>query len=249
MLKVNRGKMNKHTTWFFLGLLAILLLSSIVHALPAGPSNINYISNSTAAINSPNRSIDAKGTITVINLDANQQDFKWKAYLGNISGKLALDDATGKSIYDWTMGVPAGEVYVSRYSGIINWPNVSCATVPNVAAEQTALGMASGIVDNINSTFSNIIHKGFAVGTKPISNDTCKSTATYINDTAQVISDAAKWQEVLLQDDITSSIIYTTFIENQKDGYNGGIYNFQMVVAENESATVPTTYFFYVELG
>jgi hypothetical protein len=162
---------------------------------------------------------------------------------------LALDDVNGKSIYDWAMGSPTGEVYATRYSGSVNWANVSCINQGNVNTEETALGMGLGIIDNINGTFKNITHKSFLVGTKNITADSCKSTATYINDAAQSLSDTAFFQEILLQDDITNNLIYTTMIENSHTGYDGQNYNFQMLVAENESATIPLTYYFYVELG
>jgi hypothetical protein len=240
--------MNKKTQWFFLGLLAIVLLSSFIHALPAGPI-VTYVSNTTATVTAGNRSQDAKGTITTLTMSNNQQDYKWKAYVGNISGSLALDDVNGKSIYDWAMGSPTGEVYATRYSGSVNWANVSCINQGNVNTEETALGMGLGIIDNINGTFKNITHKSFLVGTKNITADSCKSTATYINDAAQSLSDTAFFQEILLQDDITNNLIYTTMIENSHTGYDGQNYNFQMLVAENESATIPLTYYFYVELG
>jgi hypothetical protein len=223
----------KNIVWILLIGMMLFSIFFDVLAIPSGPV-ITYVSNTTSVNAVPNRSQDAKGTITTVTMVANQQDYKWKAYVGNISGSLALDDVNGKSIYDWAMGSPTGEVYATRYSGSVNWANVSCINQGNVNTEETALGMGLGIIDNINGTFKNITHKSFLVGTKNITADSCKSTATYINDAAQSLSD---------------NLIYTTMIENSHTGYDGQNYNFQMLVAENESATIPLTYYFYVELG
>jgi len=238
--------MKAQTKWFFIGLLGILLLSRFAFALPSAPS-INYISNSSSTSGLQNRSIDEKGTITVITLDANQQDYKWKAYVGNISGKVALDDAGGKSIYDWDLGTAGGgEVYVSRFSNI-NWNTINCADQPSINAEQLGLSMSGSASDSINATFNETTHRSFNVSTTLVSN--CRSTATYINDTRQTMGPTAFFQEILLRDTGTGNMIYSTFIEQAHLGFNEQTYDFQLLVAENESATVPSTYFFWVELG
>jgi hypothetical protein len=236
-----------------LGLVGILLtitlsLVAIVNAAPAGPQ-ISYISNSTATLIMANRSQDAQGTITILTLDARQQDYKWKAYVGNVTGSLSLDDASTATIYDWTLASISGEVYVTRASSV-NWGNVSCANTTVIANEDTFMGVASSVQDSINKTFNATVHKSFLVGAKNITNSTCRAIATYVSDAKQTINEAAKFQEVLLRDDISSSLIYTTLIDNDQTSYDGSsTYDFQLIVAENESASTPTTYFFYVELG
>jgi hypothetical protein len=239
--------MNKQTRWFFIGILALIISSSFIWALPAGPV-INYISNSTATSVSTNRTQDEKGTITVITLDSNQQDYKWKAYVGNVTGKLALDDASTKTIYDWTLGTPTGEIYVSRASSVA-WANVICADQTVIDNEQSALGMIGSDSDNINKTFSYTAHQSILVGTNNIANSTCRSTATYISDLPQTVDESANFQEVLLSDSLTGSLVYTTMIENDVNGYNDETYDFQLLVAENESSATPTLYYFFVELG
>ncbi len=239
--------MNIKTRWFFIGLLAIILSSSFIWALPAGPV-INYVSNSTAASVSANRSTDAKGTITTVTLDSNQQDYKWKAYVGNVSGKLALDDATTSTIYDWTLGTPSGEVYVTRAS-TVSWDDVVCANDSVITAEQTVLGMTGADADNINRTFNYTAHQSFLIGTNNITQNSCKNTATYVSDSPQVVDENALFQEILLADSLTGSLIFTTIIEDNQAGYNDALFDFQLLVAENESSATPTLYYFYVELG
>jgi hypothetical protein len=236
-------------------LFIILIVASIVSifgqviALPSGPT-LNYLSNTSAPTISTNRSQDIKGTITTITLNLAQQDYKWKAYVGNVTGSLSLDNANSKSIYDWALTSITGEVYVSRAS-TVNWNNISCVNQTVINSEQTALGIASNIPDSINATFNNSKHKNFVVATANITNSTCRAIATYLNDTAQTVNETALFQEILLKDDITNSMVYTSIIEPTKPlGYDGlNNYNFQLLVAENESATIPTTYYFYVELG
>ncbi len=244
--------MKTKTKAFFLALLSLLMLSSLMHfvrALPTGPS-ITYVSNTTAASLITNRSQDTKGTITTITLSAIQQDYKWKAYVGNVSGKLALADASGKSIYDWSLGtISGGKVFVTR-SNSVSWANVACVNQATIDSEEAAFGTTSSLADSINLTFKYTAHKNFLVGTVNITNSSCRSTATYINGAPQTVNEAAAFEEVLLRDTTTSSLIYTTLIEAQHPGYDGvNNYDFQLLVAENESATAPLTYYFYVELG
>jgi hypothetical protein len=232
-------------------LLLILLLSvSFVASAPTAPV-ITYVSNTTYTSGIVNRSADAKGTITTVTLDSKQQDYKWKAYVGNITGTLALANSAGTSIYDWTAGTIVGEVYASRFSNI-NWAAIDCAVTASWNAEHTALGITGTAADSINNTFNYTNHKPITVATNPARSN-CPSTATYINDAAQTMGPAALFQEVLLRDTATAGdhLIYSTFIESAQLGYDNQPHDFQILVAENESITTgpATTYFFWVELG
>jgi hypothetical protein len=109
--------------------------------------------------------------------------------------------------------------------------------------------MSSTSRDNINSTFNYTTHKSFLVGTVNISQSSCRSTATYINDAAQSISVSSLFQEVLLRDTTNSNLLYAGMIDNDQAGYNSNTFDFQVIVGENESSSIPTNYYFYVELG
>jgi len=240
--------MKAETKWFFIGLIGLLMLSSAVLGLPSAPI-IQYISNSSSTSGLMNRSTDMPGTITTVVLSANQQDYKWKAYVGNVTGKVALDDANGKSIYDWNLGTAGGgKVLVSRFSSI-SWTSIACANQASIDAESTAVGISASAGDSINRTFNDTIHRAFSVGTVSIGGSTCRSIATYINDVPQAVSTSAYFQEILLRDTTNDHMIYTTLMESAHLGYDNQLHDFQLLVAENESATVPTTYFFWVELG
>jgi len=229
-------------------IISFLSLLKIVTATPTGPV-ITVVSNTTMLPIMTNRSQDTKGTITTVTLSSLQQDYKWKAYVGNVSGKLTLSGANTKAIYDWSLGSITGKVFATR-SNSVSWTNVACVNQTTIDSEEAAFGTTSSMSDSINLTFKNTAHKGFLVGTVNITNSTCRSTATYINGTPQTVNETATFQEILLRDTTTSSLVYTSLINSQQPGYDGiGNYDFQLILAENESSNTPSTYYFYVELG
>jgi hypothetical protein len=240
--KMNFGK----TEGYFLLVLVLLFLLSVsyVASVPSSPV-VNYISNTTYTSGLWNRSVDAKGTITTVTVSATQQDYKWKAYVGNVSGKLALANAAGTAIYDWTTGSPNGEIYVSRFSNI-NWGTINCTNQTSINAEQTAIGMSGSAMDSINATFNYTNHAPFDVGTTPMSG--CRSTATYRNGVPQTMA-GAYFQEILLRDTGTGNLVYASIINASTSGYNNQNYDFQIIIGENESSSVPTMYYFWVEIG
>jgi hypothetical protein len=241
-----RLNIGRNEGYFLLVLLLLFLLSvSFAASVPTAPVPPTYISNTTYTSGTVNRSNDTKGTITTITLSATQQDYKWKAYVGNVSGKLALANAAGTAIYDWNMGSPRGEVYISRFSNI-NWNTINCSNQSTINTEQTGIGMSSSAMDNINATFNHTNHISFDVGTTPMNG--CRSTATYVSGAPQTMS-SAFFQEILLQDYGTGNLVYATIINASTSGYNNQNYDFQIIVGENESATIPITYYFWVEIG
>ncbi|MGV8150814.1 MAG: hypothetical protein ACP5NV_03750 [Candidatus Woesearchaeota archaeon] len=216
-----------------------------VVAAPSGPiivtnSTLNYTPQVAAQITTPG------GSFTTIVLNATTQTPRWKAYVGNVTGKLALDDSTQKSIFDWSLSSVTGEVYATRNSSI-DWASIGCANTASIINEESSLNMSSTNADTINKTFAYTSHRAFYVGTVAIQNSTCRSLATYINDSAQAVDENAKFQEMLLMDS-NSRIVYTTLINQNTSGFNNQKYDFQMIVPENEFGLNPTTYYLYVEL-
>lgn len=230
---------------------AILLLPLIPETVEANPSGalVTYVSNSTAGIGNAGNRNDARGTITTIILNATQQDNYWKAYVGNVTGALTLDDASGYTIYNWDMaGVTiTGQVYVTR-SPSTTFTNVACANTTVISTEETFNNMTDSSADSINRTFNYTSHSSFYVGSIPIASSSCRSTATFINDTPQTVNESAKFQEILLQDG-SSNLLYTTPIENNEAGFDNNNYDFQIIVGESKYKPTPTTYYFYVEIS
>ncbi len=233
---------------FKTGLALFLLLvisATLVHAVPTGPS-ITYNKTETANLTPATQITTQGGSFTTLVLNATTQTPRWKAYAGNVTGKLILDDSTKKSIYDWTVTSVTGEVYATRNSSI-DWSTIGCADTGAILAEQNSLNMSASNADSLNATFINKVHKSFYVGTALIQNSTCYAIATYVNDAAQSSSENAKFQEILLKDG-SSRVVYATLINQNTTGFNGLKYDFQMIVPENEFSATPTTYYLYAEL-
>jgi hypothetical protein len=188
---------------------------------------------------------NAGGTISTLNVSAIQQDLNWKAYVGNITGSLTLDDADNKTIYDWSFTTLTGEIYASRASSV-TFTAANCSLTGNTSAEETALGFVSADSDNLARTFNQSTHTWFLTG---INNMTgCNSTSTYVNDVRQAALPAADFQEAVLSDGI--NIIYASVFETDAVGYDDpATYDFQMIVPQNKSTLTGTTYYFWVELG
>src|SRR3989338_3598541 len=94
-------------------LLLIFMLVSVAvvsQLQPEGPIiSFNRSENATAK---PATAITtAGGTFTTLVLNASSQNFRWKAYVGNITGSLALADSIGYKIYDWNLVTLGGEIY------------------------------------------------------------------------------------------------------------------------------------------
>jgi len=239
-------------TWKLLFLIGIYIIAAFAlmrfsGALPSGALVVSNTSSSTSA-SPPGERNDSGGTITTLVLSTTQQDTAWKAYVGNISGMLTLDDASGATIYNWQLstGTTTGEVYASRSSSV-TWSVINCSNQSHIDTEQTALSFASSDADSINKTFNGTAHTSFIVNTRNMTG--CRYTPTYVNDSAQPQNTSALFQEVLLSDG--SNFVYSTIIESgQPNGYNSANnYHFQMIVAQSKDTITPTPYYFYIELG
>ncbi len=225
-----------------------ILLPTGVTALPSGATITNY-STVTRGIGTPGNRTDVGGTITTMELSGIQQDTYWKAYVGNVSGVLTLDDATGHTIYNWQLtGLSlTGKVFATR-NGSITFSGMECAQPATIVAEENFNNMSAIAADSINRTFNETTHESFYVGATPIANSTCPSTTTYINSAQQNVSENASFQEVLLQD-ADANVVYTTILTNGTAGFDGNQYDFQMIVGESAVKSTPTTYYFYTEIG
>ena len=231
-------------------MLLILLVSGLLLQLFASaiPQGAQIVSN-TSETNTPQTAgslATAGGTFTTMIINGSTQTPRWKAYVGNVTGSLTLDDATGKSIYDWRLLTIAGEIYASR-SSAITWTAINCSNRTIISTEESVMNITTTNADSINKTFNMSIHKQFYVGGLLMRNSTCPAIATYVNDTRQSASENASFQEVLLTDG--TSMIYSALLEPGLAGFDNGKYNFQMIVAENEYAPAPTPYYFYLELS
>ena len=224
-------------------LVAVVFSMSFVIADPVGPSSVDWISNSTKASSGSYMINISGGYISTINLTANSQNTRWKAFIGNVTGKFSLDDAGGSTIYDWTLTSTGGEVYATRNSGAITWSNVSCATNAWLMMENGALGHLNTSADSINNTFVIDTHSLFLVGTHSITANSCPTLNTYVDNATQ----DSTFEEVALH--ASDSIVYAALLEDDSAGYNGKLYDFQMIVPDDAGTTDVTPYYLYVELS
>jgi hypothetical protein len=185
-----------------------------------------------------------RSTITTVVLDAVQQDQHWKAYVGNVTGTLKLQDAANSTIYDWGLSTIIGEVYASR-SNSLSFTSPVCANASVIGAEQTALNMTTTGVDNIGNTFNSTNHTPRIVAGVTLSG--CNMTSLYVSNVSQGQTNASDFQEFLMQD-ATASLVFVSILNDNKAGYNGRTYDFQMIVPESDTQA-PKTYYFYIELG
>jgi hypothetical protein len=180
-------------------------------------------------------------------LTSTQQDPFWKAYVGNVSGLLSLDDAASNTIYDWALATLTGEVYATRTASA-DWSSVQCAQAATITAENTFNNMSQGQVDSINGTFNETGHATFLTGVTTLLNDTCPSQALFVSDTRQVANRTADFQEILIEEN-AGELVYVSIINDDTTGFDSDLYDFQMIVAESNVKASPTTYYFYLELG
>lgn len=241
------AKANNLVRWYILVLLVCILYTRLAAATPIGPT-VTYNSSETATPASAAIINTSGGSITTMVLNATTQNLRWKAYVGNVSGKLTLDDANNFTIFDWPLGAVAGEIYATRSPDTVSWGNINCSNSTHIRNEELALNHTNSN-DNISSTFSIKSHNPFYIGNSLIAQNSCFSIHTYVNDTSQ----SSNFEEVLLYDGTNSTngdIVYTTVLEQDKPGFDRASYDFQMIVPENGLATwsSSTAYYFYVEL-
>lgn len=234
------------TTLVIFGIVSLYL----ANAVPEGAT----ISGSPSIDAGPNKTAQSRqdpgGRIITLSLSLDQQDYSWKAYVGNVTGTYVLKNSNNYSIYEWPLGAAiTGEVYISRNSSAnFSTGAVSCASTAEMLAEQTILGMSSSATDNINGTFNSTNHAGFGVGYNNIALNTCPAIALWVNDTSQSASSTAVFQEIALHDG--NNMVYASLINNDQTGFdNTTRFDFQAIVAENRSSSTGTPYYFYIELG
>jgi hypothetical protein len=237
-----------------LALSLILLLSTIssVIATPDGiaSSGVTVDANVTrSSVGAYNLNISG-GRIAIINITGTTVDSKWKGFVGHVTGKFTLDDATGSTLYDWTLGVAGGEVYATRNSSSVSWSNIKCANTSLLEFENNAMAHTN-LYDNITRTFNGTTHNQFYVGEVNISINSCPTLNTYNKTGAQ----DDHFQEMALTDSTDFSVggklIYSSIIEHASVGFDNNPYDFQMIVPERGSNgfSGQTAYYLYVELS
>lgn len=252
-------------------ILFIFILFQISFVLAIQPFGANYtFINSTRAPADEAMSIEAQaGNVTEINIFGYSPTQSWQGYFGNITGTVQLADSSDNVMYNWTLASPQGEIYASTNDSI-NWVNVQCfnytasATYTdesgnggatnlygdNLATIETLFGIESDDVDGLNETFNLQgagTHETFYTNNLEFLEGQCMSTRLF---SSAGVGEDDKFEEVLLYEPTTRSLIFTSIINEDVFGFDKRSHDFQMLVLENghETDTDTTTYYFYVEL-
>lgn len=214
----------------------------------AEPTGITISSNATetSSTTSPDNRTDEGGTITTLVVNAVQQNSRWKAYLGNLTGELTLADESGSSIFRWAMeGADlTGNLFITASSSL-TWGDINCSNQSIIYAEESTLLFNSSSADSINRTFNYTEHPAMTVGLVDIGVDTCRSASTYVSD-AQQPQSSASFPLILLTTGVR--LVYASPILNDATNYAGLTSDFQAIVPDIDSAA-STTYYFYAEIG
>ena len=244
--KMKMKRMDWNMKLFIILATVSLLLAFPVDAdfpQPTAPDSMTNISTESPAPVGGYALNTTGGTITTLNINATTQNPHWKAYVGNISGELTLQDASGNAVYNWNITSMEGEIYATRKSTVVEWDSISCANLTHIQSEEAALNMTSASEDSILNTFNEKDHAAFYAGLTPVAANSCNSTNLYVNS-----EESSDFEELLLYDG--SYIVYTAILEDSITGFDGTEYDFQMILPDSglEGSQTPETYYFYIEL-
>jgi hypothetical protein len=247
----------KNIAWFILILILLVTVYmfeiEVAHSEPQGPNDITLIENEKGPTTAAVLLNTTGGSVSTINISATSQNNRWKAYVGNISGTLVLQDSTGSKVYDWSLtNSLAGEIYATRNSSTVEWSGIKCANNTLMELENYHMNHTNPD-DNITTTFAGVTHTSFFVGSISIDANSCPTTNTYVNNVTQDVS----FEEILLGTSGTDgnftgggTLVYTGIVEPDITGFDNQTYDFQMMVPENgaDGTTGSTAYYFYAEL-
>jgi hypothetical protein len=247
-----------------------VLMFNMVIAAPYGAQV--SLNNTTSAVPDVAQQHEAyAGNVTELTIYGFTTTRSWQGYYGNVTGVVQLADSADFVMYNWTETNPRGEIYAAR-NQTIDWRYVQCFNYTATGeygddlarAGQTSLvgmnytqldemyNISLDDVDGVNNTFvygpSGITaggHQLFYTNNLKFDADECTSMKVY-NSTG-----VGDFQEVLMYEPNGRTIIFNAILKRDADGFNAMTHDFEMLVLEDAHTTdiVPTTYYFYMELG
>ncbi len=251
-----------------ISIVSIVLFSLAEGIQPNGGSTTVVRTETAAADNAGNHSAYA-GNVTELIIAGFATTQSWQGYFGNVTGAIELADTSGDVLYNWTLVSPQGEVYSSTNS-TITWTNIQCFNFTatgntsgnngsaggtnlagtNLTILESRFNIATDDVDGVNETFSlkgAFNHSEFFTANLNFTVGECPNTAIF--DSSRK-STAGNFEEVLLYEPATSSVVFAALLENNLGGYDTQSYDFETLVLEDGHNTdVSTTaYYFFVEI-
>lgn len=254
-----KKRMNRFSKLLVLSTLLIVFLSATALAVePFGANVINLTSSRMNASAAGNATAIA-GNVTELSISGFSITQSWQGYFGNVSGTIQLADSADNVMYNWSLASPEGEIYASTNDSIA-WSSIKCLEAERgtyFEGLEEEFGIEWDDVDGVNETFSllgthengfGLVHDLFYTNNIEFTAGECASTHIFAG--SQNVSDST-FQEVLLYDTSTYSIIFTSILDDEDPiGFDGKSHDFEMLVLENGhlTDTSTTTYFFWVEL-
>jgi len=238
-----------------LAILIVLALSSVYAADPVPPDSREILSNVTKNSTNPLFVNISGARIALLDVNATIQNPRWKAFIGNVSGKFTLMDPEGAVVFDWTLASLTGRLYATANQSALSWSTVNCSNVTSLEWENDKINHTrpdDNITVTFNATFNSTTnitssgsHDEFYVGGIYMPANTCPTLNTYNDSAAQDLV----FEEMALYDG--SNMIYATILEEDETGYNSQTYDFQMIVPEIglPGYSSSTAYYLYVEIG
>jgi len=248
------AKVSRRLIGIALLIVVSLALISIALALPEGASTTTILSSERKGAQVAVNLTAQGGNITRINISVNVQTAVWQGFAGNISGSIVLDDASGDRFYAWSLFNISGEIYASR-NGSVNFNSVFPQN--NCTIDEPLTGTGS---DRVNRTYNQSANTvNFSVGLIQINASSACSTRPYVNSS---FPSSNLFENLILSPEHNNASpqqgnfvsggnqsIYTGILQlTGVHGFDGQMYNFQVLVPVNRS-TGFNTYFFYAELN
>jgi hypothetical protein len=254
----------------FVVVIALIFFSmSCVRAVQPSGATIVPGTPQTAPMDSAGSIPAQAGNVTELTIYGKSTTQTWQGYFGNITGTIQLADASDHVMYNWTQINPLGEVYAST-NQTIYWTNVQCLNYTatgthvdesgnggttnkfgtNLTNLESSFGVNASDVDGVDETFSLSgpgTHNLFYTANQKFDTNQCTGTRIFDNSGAGV---SGHFEEVLLYEPKSSSVIFTSLLNQDLMGFDSRSHDFEMLVLENghESDVATTPYYFYVEI-
>ncbi len=252
-------------------LAGFMLTFTSVIAEPFGADQVTPGTPERAPNDTPDN-VDAwAGNVTYLEISGYSITQSWQGYFGNVTGTIMLADSNDNVMYNWSLASPSGEILASTNDTIL-WVNIQCFnhTATGTYTDESGSGGTTNLdgtnrtiledsfninetaVDGVDETFkfdwgSGETHEEFFVTSKTFSAGECLSTGIYSNAGK---SEDGKFQEVLLYEPVTTSVVFASLLEHDLSGFDQATHDFEMLVLEDGhgSEGTATDYYFYVEL-
>lgn len=226
-------KMNaKMKDLLFFGLILLSVFGILYTATAQQGATTTPGTPETAAEGTPGNATAEGGNITQVDLSGDTQTTHWQGFWGQVTGAIALMDASSNVMYNWSMDTMSGNIYISNESSI-TWGDLEAGEAADC---DTIVGTGA---DSCNKTFDDGT-KSFTVGGSTIASVPIVQTFNYTG--------TGTFDEGILEDDGgTGPWVFVATIYNNANTFKDGAADFQAIVPVNGTAT--RTYYFWTELG